>query len=324
MAQADGQNFEQSGNQKEEKLNDDLLTAFRDELCRQYGSVLTAWRRVLDPDGDGELLFREFVEALVRLHWKSNTGELWNAFVTKARARAVARGGEMQSDMSIGLGEISPEDEAYVREVVVWMEEAFGGAIEMFNSITDSKPNASVTFQQFEYACRLHGFRGDVEKIFRELLDVWSVGYIAMPDIAYLETSAFKRNCALDPAFIVGLASAKEETAKERRRRQHQRETRETAVIEFKEKLRAAHRGSLIRGWRRCLDLHGNLVVSRIGLLKACKKLLSLEIRRPFGRPWTSPTMAASTLRRSTTNWRWFLHRSNTGPQCDSAAASMP
>merc|ERR1719217_926529 len=122
-----------------QKLHNDLLQASEmqviDDFCivlaERCGSVVKAWRTVLDPHAVGELLFSEFVEALTSLQWQGNTSALWGALVRRAHGN--------NRDVVVGLGEISPEDDRIMERFKFWVEDKFGGAIEMFNALTGNR-----------------------------------------------------------------------------------------------------------------------------------------------------------------------------------------
>jgi hypothetical protein len=241
------------------------IESFCSFLASRYGCVLGAWRRALDPDGDGELLFTEFIDALVRTSWHGDTGELWSSFVTRANAA--------EGEVSIGLKELSPVDHDILEGFRCWMDERFGGAVDMFEALAGTGQTAHLTLDGFVEACRDNGFHGEAKKIFTEALDEFSAGVISLPDMAYLERDALRRKAAVDPTFQKDLEEAKVAANILRSRRIRQRQAQESALLEFKQKLRAAHHGSFIRGWRTLLDLHGNLTFSKIALLKCCRKI---------------------------------------------------
>mmetsp|Transcript_43012 Transcript_43012/g.98859 ORF Transcript_43012/g.98859 Transcript_43012/m.98859 type:complete len:770 (+) Transcript_43012:94-2403(+) len=241
------------------------IDSFRDYLTRTYGSVHKAWRRVLDPDDAGDLLFSEFVEALARAGWEGDTTGLWNALVARSRS--------MAGDVAIGLREIVPEDHALLLQCRDWVTETFGGALAMFSVLTDDLPNSTLPKEHFVMACETHGFQGPAGKIFSEMLDLDGEQSITVREIACLETNALKKKAALDPSFVMEMEMEKDTVKRIRRRRRRKQKQKSDAIEDFRFRLGKAAGGSFIRGWRKILDDDGNLTVSKVELLKGCKKI---------------------------------------------------
>lgn len=249
----------------QEEEDAQTIQDFCDFLAQRHGYVIRAWRRSLDPNTDGQLLFAEFLEALARVQWHGDTSALWTAL----QRRAIANTGEQ----ALGLREFSPVDAAAVEQFRSWAVEKFGGAIEMFRELTGNRPCASLNFERFREACNTIGFPGDAWKVFNEALDLDGSDSISLQDMAFLELNALKRKEALDPAFVLALEQAKAAAKRLKKRGKLQRIAQQEALKEFRVKVRAASGGSFIRGWRHILDLDGNLALSKIELLKGCKKI---------------------------------------------------
>merc|ERR1719326_571566 len=77
----------------------------------------------------------------------------------------------------------------------------------------------------------------------------------------------------MDPGFVMQQRSAKAAAKRIRERKQRLEKTQKEALEEFLRKVRKAHGGSFIRGWRRILDTNGNLAISKTELLKGCRKI---------------------------------------------------
>mmetsp|Transcript_39713 Transcript_39713/g.88930 ORF Transcript_39713/g.88930 Transcript_39713/m.88930 type:complete len:953 (-) Transcript_39713:147-3005(-) len=244
---------------------DEVKSSFQMFLQQSYGSVAKAWRRVLDPLGHGELLLSEFVNGLARTAWKGNTPVLWNALSTKA----VENDGE--DGQVLLLGKLDPEANRCIEDFRQWAQDSFGGPIEMLTQLA-SRANRSMFVDEFLRQCGEHNFEGDAS-IVASVMDLDDDGIIGIVDAAYFEGSALKRRTYLDPDFVMGLERAKKVSDKWKQRRQHQRMISDAALKEFHHKVRASSGGSLIRGWRRILDIYGNLSVSKIELLKGCRKM---------------------------------------------------
>eukprot|EP00403_Amphidinium_massartii_P001742 CAMPEP_0178381532 /NCGR_PEP_ID=MMETSP0689_2-20121128/6031_1 /TAXON_ID=160604 /ORGANISM="Amphidinium massartii, Strain CS-259" /LENGTH=950 /DNA_ID=CAMNT_0020001717 /DNA_START=67 /DNA_END=2920 /DNA_ORIENTATION=+ len=234
-------------------------------LHKNYGSAARAWRSVLDPLGHGELLLWEFMQGLARTTWRGNTPALWSAI----SRRAMETDGE--DGQVLVLGSIDPEANKCLEEFRTWTAEKWGGPIEMLTKLA-KRANRSMYLEEFLQACNEHGFECDAS-IVAHTMDLDDDGLLGVRDAAYFETNALKRRTYLDPDFVMGLEHARKVADKWRHRRQLQKQVSDAALKEFHHKVRAASGGSLIRGWRRILDIYGNLSVSKIELLKGCRKM---------------------------------------------------
>lgn len=250
-----------------EDASETEIVAFCHFLEQHYGSILRAWRYVLDPNGDGELLYPEFMGVVAAMPtWQGDVTALWAALVRRARSHT--------EDTVLRLRELSLVDYQCLEDFRKWADVAFGGVLEVFKAATDERPNAMMTFFEFEEVCRSNGFNGDCHKIFYGCLSPdGSEKGVSIRDMAYLETRAIKRREAMDPGFVLQQQSAKAAAKRLRHRKQRLKRGQAEALEEFVRKVRKANGGSFIRGWRRVLDTNGNLSISKTELLKGCQKI---------------------------------------------------
>jgi len=249
---------------QQESVDNTLIESFCNDLIVRYGSIVKAWRRVLDPNRHGELLFNEFVEGLARTSYHGDTSALWMALLRRARARG--------KDHALALFEFSPQSSTLMETFRQWTIAKFGGPIHMFKAMVSSS-NAAVTLDQFVEICRAHEFTEDAERIFIDAFDLHNSGLITVDDIAFLEADGFKRRAAIEPTFIMQIEKGKEKQAKVISRQAAKKKAQDAANREFQQRVRAVSGGSFIRGWRNILDLDGNMTISKCELLKACKKI---------------------------------------------------
>lgn len=253
-------------------LRNDLLQASETQVIEDFcavlrdkcGSVVKAWRSVLDPQAVGELLFSEFVEALTSLHWQGNTSSLWGALVRRAHLN--------NRDTVVGLSEVSPDDNRALEQFKSWLQQKFDGAIEFFQKLTGKSPNASVSYAEFMRACQAYRVPAHLKLVW-EFLDPDGVQAISLKDIAYLEISGLKRKAAMDPSFVMSLEAAKTSSHSQRKRARLQQRAQNVALTDFLRKLKAASGGSFIRGFRNILDRNGNLCISKVEMLKGCRQV---------------------------------------------------
>eukprot|EP00929_Paragymnodinium_shiwhaense_P075605 TRINITY_DN38674_c0_g1_i1.p1 TRINITY_DN38674_c0_g1~~TRINITY_DN38674_c0_g1_i1.p1 ORF type:complete len:896 (-),score=148.95 TRINITY_DN38674_c0_g1_i1:330-3017(-) len=245
-------------------MDDTILKEFADSMIQHCGSVLRAWRLVLDPDGDQSLLYGEFIEACEGLDItdKLKIDSLWSACIRRSRERG--------RNQPPGLSELSPKDYKVMQTLREFLAENYGGAVGMFAAVTGNCVNGLVSKADFFRACQ--GCKGH-EQVFNEYLDARGSGFIGVADIALVEIDGVKRKAALDVMFALSLDKDKSVSIKLRKHERARLQAQETAVKEFRQRLRGSAGGSFIRGFRRYLDSSGKLTLSKVDLLLACKKV---------------------------------------------------
>lgn len=252
------------GDSKPAKLGE-AVEHFRGFLVERYGSVLKAWRRALDPNGQGRLFFYEFVGALSNMSWQGDTSVLWSALLASHE-------GDREGECTVSLRELSEEHWRRLDEFRQWTIERFGGPVDMFEALNESRSSQVMTRWEFVEAVTFHGFQGDAGRVFNEALEDGE-GLVSIRDLAAIEPNLYKRRLTLDADFTLAISAARRSAEQMRQRGCVQKKAQDKAYSEFMSKLKAASGGSFIRGWRKILDFDENLAVSKIELLKGCKKI---------------------------------------------------
>lgn len=167
---------------------DRFLQLMRD---RGGGNVALAWRRYFDSDGDGNLDFREFCEALIELKYKGDVPALWTEL-----------GGAHSN--SLTLEALDPENATVLDYFGDWCASTMGGPLEVFKEI-DADGSYSLTADELVEGMQSLGFFGlpdrpagleteaDVLDRLFPLLDQNGHGCITPSQLLFLEKDVEKK-----------------------------------------------------------------------------------------------------------------------------------
>lgn len=161
---------------------------------RGGGSIAVAWRRYFDSDGDGELSFSEFCNALVELSYEGDVLRLWHDLSNS----------EENID-SLSLEDLDKESAAALEFFGRWCAENFGGPSEFFTKI-DADGDAACSPEELAQGLTWSGFftaEGvptslcTEEKILKNLyplLDQTGSGACSCEQLMFLEKDRTKRD----------------------------------------------------------------------------------------------------------------------------------
>lgn len=124
---------QQVGEKTSKREVDHFLALMRE---RGGGSIAVAWRRYFDSDGDGELSFSEFCNALVELNYEGDVIRLWHDLSPGEKAD------------SLSLDDLDQESAAALEFFGRWCADVFGGPSEFFYKIDDDGSD-SLTREEF-------------------------------------------------------------------------------------------------------------------------------------------------------------------------------
>jgi len=244
---------------------------FKKVLVQRCGSLLQAWRRALDLDGNGKITFGEFVVALGRLGLHGDIKGLWKQLDVKGKGWLV-------------FADLDPEIDAQIAELKEKLEKTYGNVLLAWIKAFDVKGNGLVPEQQFVKGCHIAGFSGDPKVLFNTLRPNKERAFLTIRDYdnrAYLALSRgdFKMLSEQDNPAYGGKkplelsfderqeagqfyqirrsweAAQRDEFAKacrveiQERRIDTPEEFEDLCVRKF---------GSLTAAWRMCLDADGN------------------------------------------------------------------
>jgi len=152
------------------------LTGFKVLLRERYGSTVSAWRTILDGDGNGVLSFNEFCIGCRKLAFQGNVKELWQQL-------------DGIADGHVTLKALDPEahsDLAALREVLLSKHQCL---VDAWKNCLDENANVWIDEAEFTAQCAKVGFDPGPEKmqkIFRYLMPDKAIRHLHLEDMQAL------------------------------------------------------------------------------------------------------------------------------------------
>lgn len=246
-------------------------------LERKHGSVIRAWRRVLDADGDGSLSRAEFFLGVRSVGFKGSLEELWRQF-------------DLDGSGHLTLEELHPESQRECGDFYNCIVASLGGLEQAFEH-SDNDGNNELKFQEFLSLCKEVGFKGNAQRMWNHL-DIDGSGQLAYEEVEFLE-----RIATYDFAEVLAQETQRRNYKKEiaRQAEADKRDTKKFVkkYTQMKARVTAEHSadklrteflqtlsrrfGSVVQGWRKCLDPHNRSQLRYQDFKKNVQKILGKD-----------------------------------------------
>mmetsp|Transcript_28237 Transcript_28237/g.65295 ORF Transcript_28237/g.65295 Transcript_28237/m.65295 type:complete len:1163 (+) Transcript_28237:149-3637(+) len=265
------------------------VEGFKRALKNRCGSVMGAWHRCLDLDGNGRITFGEFCQALHRLGWSGEILSLWSRL----------------DEHMVGFLTLEMLDETTAVELDELKERLtaeYGNLLLAWIKGLDFGGSGHCTEEQFLKVCKSVGFTGDAKHLFRNMQPEFGRRYITLQDFDIPAYNAFTKGDFRMLAeglsggtMITDAADRKNMTFQERQEASFQQQLQKAEnlvqkseladycrvkvpehvidTVEEFEALLIRRYGTLMGAWRHCLDKLGTGKCTFENFCKACRAI---------------------------------------------------
>lgn len=165
----------QEREQKHRLESQAMLQRFRAFLTLRYGTCTRAWRKVLDPDGDGKLQFTEFCVACRSMGFQGNMKALWLS---------------LDSDDTgfVELRELDPDAEMLLDKFAQMLRIFFVDLDTAWHSCLDADGSGKCDIEEFIHACWYLGLGADkLPHVLFKNLDIDDRSFLLLRDLEVLK-----------------------------------------------------------------------------------------------------------------------------------------
>jgi Ca2+-binding EF-hand superfamily protein len=132
------------------------LDGFRQLLVERYGSTVTAWRCVLDADGNGRVSFSEFCKGCRCISYHGNVKELWAEL--KGGRKGIFNHGEGDILGHVEIENLDPEADRLLRNFREFMLSKHKCVLDAWHQWLDDGGNVWLDEAEFQYKLEEAGY----------------------------------------------------------------------------------------------------------------------------------------------------------------------
>jgi len=242
----------------EEQLEVDMarIWTFKEHLLDDYGSLIVAWRRLFDENGDGFVSCREFMDAVSVLKYEDDIADLWHRL-------------DEDGSKVLTLDEFDEPSGKLMMDFKNFLIELGGGgpgAVARAFQILDTKKQGHMSRDEMDTVLAEHGFEHGAEM--HAGLDFDGRGYVTIDELIFLEDNYLNKRMMEKSQEALWAAQQRE-----LRKKMREREKLESALAyyQFRQLLKGLF-GSYVRAWR-ALDADGSWSLSMSEVFTTCKRL---------------------------------------------------
>lgn len=182
-----------------EEPSEQAATELKRLMLQKYGSLLRAWRLLLDTDSTNEVCWMEFVLACKAIRFCGNVGGAWRWF-------------DQDAGGSISLKEFDPKTADLLTSFKVWAERWNGSVENLFKSV-DADGSGTISLTELRRVCNRLQWEGDVRDLFDTISlavsqDGTKMREIRLQDVVFLDNWCATNSDDADAEMCAGIAEA--------------------------------------------------------------------------------------------------------------------
>merc|ERR1719161_2813305 len=148
----------------------DTLAEYKELLERKYGSLMGAWRNLLDSDGSGKITFNEFCQATRSIGYGGNLKDLYAEFDT-------------DNSGFISLKELDKDAYETVEAFNQFLQDKYGSLAAAWARGFGKTEFAQIDLENFSLKIKEMGWEGEGRKLFKLLVPEAGRNYCNLRDL---------------------------------------------------------------------------------------------------------------------------------------------
>jgi len=243
--------------EKARKMGPSTRKEFMEALVNRYGTIVAAWRQLLDDDGNGRISFGELCSALRKMPYQANFTRLWK---------------ELDDDGSglVSLDELDEEAAVALKSFREHLLSKFDGLNAAWHQAFDTQKTKRIGKKHFLECCEAIGYGADnpdqAKDVYKVLIPMKGTKHLVIEDFETLLIGLPTRE--RDVVWGIKQEDQPKEVVKSEKRIEG---IGATTLEAFKKHLIERY-GTMVCAWRTSLDDDGNGRLSFGELCEACRK----------------------------------------------------